>query len=131
MRTHIPFRNWCEFCVKGKCEGDPRKKNKTDKNVIDECQVPVISLDYTFPKDKKENRATDQGMPILVMKNSADKWTSAFVVSLKVSNEYAIKAVAREIRNAGYNRIIIKSDQEPAVKELVNAVTRERAEKIE
>ena len=116
---------------KGKCKGDPRKKNVTDKNLIDECQVPVISLGYSFPRDKKENRATEQGMPILVMKNTADKWTSAFVVPQKGSNEYAIKAVAREIQNAGHNRIIIKSDQEPAVKELVNAVKRERAEKIE
>ena len=117
--------------MKGKCKGDPRKKNATDKKVIDECRVPVVSLDYTFPRDKKENRVSDQGMPILVMKSSADKWTSAFVVPQKGSNEYAINAVAREIQNTGYNRLIIKSDQEPAIKELVNAVKRERAENIE
>ena len=27
MRTHIPFGNWCEFCVKGKCESDPHRKS--------------------------------------------------------------------------------------------------------
>ena len=83
MPTHIPFRNWCEFCVKGKRKGDPHKENTTDQNVIDERRVPVIGLDYTFPRDKKENRVSDQGMPILVMKNSADKWASAFVVPQK------------------------------------------------
>ena len=23
MRTHIPFRRWCPFCVKGKCKSNP------------------------------------------------------------------------------------------------------------
>ena len=45
--------------------------------------------------------------------------------------EYAVKPVAREIQNAGYNRVIIKNDQEPALKELLQAVKRERAEWIE
>ena len=82
-------------------------------------------------RDKKENRTADQGMPILVMKNSADKWVSAIVVPQKGSNEYAINAVAREVQNAGYNRLIIKSEQESAMKELLNAVKRDRAEIIE
>ena len=65
-------------------------------------------------------------MPILVMKNSLDKWVSAFVVPQKGACEYAVKAVAREIQNAGCNRIIIKSHQEPAIKELSHAVKSER-----
>ena len=73
MRTHIPFRSWCEFCVKGTCKADPRRRNVSENTTIDECQVPIIGLDYTFPRDKKENRTGDHGMPILVMKNSADK----------------------------------------------------------
>ena len=55
-------------------------------------------------------------MPILVMKNAYDKWVSAIVVPEKGACEYAIKAVSREIQTAGYNRIIIKSDQEPSIK---------------
>ena len=61
-------------------------------------------------------------MPILVMKNGYDKWVSAIVVPQKGACEYAIKAVSREIQHAGYNRVIIKSDQEPAIKELLQAV---------
>ena len=70
-------------------------------------------------------------MPILVMKNAYDNWVSAIVVPEKGACDYAIKAVSREIQNAGYNRIIIKSNQEPAIKELLRAVKRERAEKID
>ena len=50
------------------------------------------------------------------------------MVPEKGACEYAIKAVSREIQNAGHNRIIIKSDQEPAIKELLQAVKRESAE---
>ena len=36
-----------------------------------------------------------------------------------------------QIQNAGYNNLIFKSDQEPALKELLRAVKRERVETIE
>ena len=26
MRTHIPYRRWCEFCVRGKCKNPAHKK---------------------------------------------------------------------------------------------------------
>ena len=29
MVTHVPFRNWCEFCVFGKARDDPHRRKKT------------------------------------------------------------------------------------------------------
>ena len=126
MRTHIPYRNWCEFCVKGKSKSDHHKR--TDKNKEDPLadSIAIIGNDYTFPRQKAADRTEHGGMPIIVMKNSLDKWISAFVVPEKGACEYAVKAVSREIQNAGCNRLIIKSDQEPAIKELLRAVKRER-----
>ena len=126
MRTHIPFRNWCEFCVKGKCKSDPHRKSGANKSEITENKIPITAIDYTFPRQKEGNRSEHGSMPILVMKNDYDKWVAAVVVPQKGSCEYAFKAVSREIQNAGYNRIIIKSDQEPSIKELLHAVKRER-----
>ena len=34
MRTHIPFRKWCPYCVRGKCKGNPHMtthKSKEDE----------------------------------------------------------------------------------------------------
>ena len=28
MRTHIPYRNWCPFCVMGKAKNNPHRTNK-------------------------------------------------------------------------------------------------------
>ena len=41
--THIPFRNWCAFCVAGKAKEDPHFK-KDDVSVMEN----VVSLDYAF-----------------------------------------------------------------------------------
>ena len=44
MRTHIPSRRWCPFCVKGKCKSGVHQKSS--KSVEDiEREVPVISFD--------------------------------------------------------------------------------------
>ena len=131
MRTHIPFRSWCEFCIKGKSKSDHHRKNGGNKEDPLGDKIAVVAIDYTFPMQKAEDRSEHGGMPILVMKNSLDKWVSGIVVPQKGACEYAVKAVARKVQNGGYNRIIMKSDQEPAIKELLHAVKRERAEKIE
>ena len=46
-------------------------------------------------------------MPVIVMKNSRDKWVSAFIVPEKGACEYSVKAVAREMQNMASNRIIV------------------------
>ena len=131
MGTHIPFRTWCELCVKGKSKSDAHGKDAGERASLGEDSIPRIGIDYTYPRQSKDKRSEEGSMPIIVMKNSKDKWVSAFVVPQKGVCEYAVKAVSREIQNAGYNKVILKSDQEPAIKELLQAVKRERAEKIE
>ena len=40
MRTHIPFRRWCPFCVKGKCKSNPHwQKSKSSEELESETQV--------------------------------------------------------------------------------------------
>ena len=48
----------------------------------------------------------------------------------KGRNKYAIKRLAQDIGILGYNRMIIKGDQEPAILELKQCVKRERHEQI-
>ena len=53
------------------------------------------------------------------------------MVPEKGLNAYAVAALGREITLSGYNRMILKSDQEPAILNLLKAVKNERAEDIE
>ena len=52
MRTHVPFRSWCEFCVKGKAKADPHRRGTAEKSRIEERGIPTIGIDYTFPRSE-------------------------------------------------------------------------------
>ena len=52
MRTHVTFRNWCEFCVKGKAKADPHQRGIAEKSKIEERGIPTVGIDYTFPKSE-------------------------------------------------------------------------------
>ena len=74
-------------------------------------------------------------MPILVMRDiqSGDCGTGmmfARVVPQKGVNPYAVKNVAADIGLLGYPEIIFKSDNEPSIVALKDAVKMERHERI-
>ena len=128
MRTHIPFRKWCPYCVEGKCvSGAHRRTKKSEEDLARE--VPVISVDYMGPKSKEDKSAKIDSLPILVGIDRKTKWVFAHMVPSKGLDAHAIKMMQREIRLAGYSRLVLKSDQEPSILALLEAVKREREEK--
>ena len=44
-KTHIPFRNWCPHCVKGRAKAGFHMKRKEED---EGTQVPVISFDCMY-----------------------------------------------------------------------------------
>ena len=52
-------------------------------------------------------------------------------MGIRTHGAHAIKMPAREIKLSGYNRMVTKSDQEPAIKAFIDAANNERAEEIE
>ena len=65
MLTHIPYRPWCPYCVRGKARA------KYHKGVKDEKHVPVVSADYMYMETKESE---EKGMPILVVKDRDSGW---------------------------------------------------------
>ena len=53
--THLPFRSWCELCVKGKCKADQHRAT----GQLAESEIPVVSVDYAFMSDR--GKPTDSG----------------------------------------------------------------------
>ena len=45
--THLPFRNWCPHCIRGR--GKEMNNTKTDK---EERGIDEFHLDYCFPGDE-------------------------------------------------------------------------------
>ena len=91
----------------------------------------MIAIDYMGPKSKEAKEQVIKSLPIVVGVDRKSKGVFAHMVPKKGHDPHAIKMVGREVRLAGYNRLILKSDQEPSVLELLEAVKRERPEKLE
>ena len=128
--THLPFRTWCPFCVAGKAKNEPHYKSEEHKPM----GVNVVSIDYAFMGDtnivdEADEEASDeeseianrnsQNMPILVMRCRKTKFIFARVVPRKGRHPYTVRRVGQDISAIlGYKRVVIKSDQEPAIKKL-------------
>jgi glutaredoxin len=132
MVTHIPYRSWCDHCVRGRAVNDHHPKKKSE-----ESSVPVISIDYAYfgetSEERKERKEKEKNgedvkrgdMPFVVVKDRKSKKMWAYIVREKGVNPYAVKKLAKILSGTGYRRVIIKSDQEPAVMSLKEAVKRE------
>ena len=129
MRTHIPYRKWCPHCVRGKRKAGAHKCVEDELKEAEE--VPVISFDYMVQKTEEGKEEDIGSSPILASFERGVKWMSANVVPSKGVNGYAVQAAGREVDLAGLRRLVIKSDQEPALRDLLRVVKAERPEAIE
>lgn len=118
--THLPFRNWCQYCMQVKGEAAPRFKQKKREDGLME-----VHLDYCFMSTHGSPLAT-----ILVAREKSTKMTLATVVPMRgASVEYPVRRTLtflKEIRLEGAD-IVLKSDQEPALKDLLNTVAARRS----
>ena len=121
--THVPYRNWCPHCVRGRGkELDHRRALEDDRKVRE------FSFDYCFPGDEKGSKIT-----VLVGRERVTGMTMASVVPVKgTSGQFAAMKVLEFIRECGAaeTEIILKSDQEPAIEALVADVVKTRGAKI-
>ena len=118
---HATFRAWCPHCVKGRGEayGHPRGQGPTK-------EIPVISIDYMYVHpEQADDEEREKGMPILVARDSRTKMVYARVVPQKGHDDYAIGALKRIVEQLGYKRIVMKSDNEPAILLLKDLVRKE------
>ena len=83
--THLPFRSWCEFCVKGRAKSNAHLRNRDKESQ----KVPTISIDYMYMEEK--DKESQRGMPILIVKDRKSKTIKAEVVPEKGVNEFAVK----------------------------------------
>ena len=114
---HAPYRSWCRACVAGRGRSDAHHVSPSSENA-----VPVYAIDYAYlSSDADEQRAS----PILVGRDSITKWTDADVLPSKgTSHEHSIRTLVNNVRNTGHIKVIIKSDNEPAIVDLKHQAAR-------
>jgi hypothetical protein len=135
--THVPFRSWCKWCVLGRGRGMQHRKAGTST-------VPIVGVDYFFltkggvrtrkeldfsmtPEGETElEAARSRGdlVKYLLVRCFQQKAVFAHLVPQKGLDEKNIACdfVLGDLGWLGHTRLIMKSDNEPAVKALVARV---------
>ena len=110
--THCPFRAWCEHCVMGAGISAGHRLQ-----VQGPINIPTISIDYMYLTAKE-----DDVLPTLVGVDNKSGTIFAHMVVRKGDDPYAVKRLSNELNRLGYGKIILKSDQEPAILKLKREV---------
>ena len=127
MATHIPFREWCEHCVRGRGRNDPHKVGADDRR---EDPVPTIAMDCGFMRSKEgggaepgEQPDSEQCGPMLVVKNRKEGNMFATIVPAKgAAAPWICKRVGQWIEQLGYRKVVLKTDGERAIVSLAHAI---------
>ena len=119
--THLPYRNWCPVCVRAKGKDSDHRKS-----IDEERGLAEFSFDYCFPGDDLDHRIT-----ILVGRERSTGMTMASTIPSKGSKgKFAADKVIEYLWDCGNGNgdIILKTDQEPAIKCLVKDLVLERGD---
>lgn len=106
--THLPYRSWCRHCVRGRGKSAAHYQQEADQK----HSIPHVSFDYVFLG--KENEKT---FPIIHIHDHASKVTFSHAVPCKgtAGSPYPAKQVAYSTSRLGHNKLIFRSDKEPAL----------------
>ena len=125
---HLPYASWCDHCVEGR--GREMGHQHVDRS---HRAISTISFDYLFMNskghfdfEKTDEDGVDDGaardkVKILVVKDSKNKAIFAHAVPSKGVDEdkFAVSVLMSDIKWLGYTRLILKSDNEPAIVKLL------------
>ena len=119
-KTHLPYRNWCRHCARGRGTEMPHLKSK------DEHSLPEVHLDFGFLGEEGEPGNT---LPVLVVRERWTRMTMSSATPSKSTGGFIAKRVVAFLREIGAEQgdLIVKSDQEPAIMSIVTEIGRIRA----
>ena len=134
--THSPFRPWCEACVRGRAADAPSRKVKGG---FAEHVLPRVRMDYCFLTEEVEEKEGEHGeertaksgasITVAVMQESLTRSVWAYAVSHKGSREdWLVDQVIDDLETIGLKneRIVLKSDQEPSITDVMKEVQKRR-----
>ena len=116
--AHIPYRNWCPYCVMCKSNAD-HQRNPADESEVRRA-IPSIQMDFCY--GKKEDR--DKLATVLVV---LDTWTKMLLAIPLESKGKAIRQCAEQICRFSltlgyYNDVEFVADSEPTMKALLENI---------
>ena len=103
-KTHLPCRNWCRHCVRGRGKEEACRDAKRDQEVAE------VHLDFMFMGDEGDDRT----LAVLVVKERSRGMVMSTVAPRKSSGQWLGRRVMAFMREAGceVEAVVIKSDNE-------------------
>ena len=114
--THIPYRNWCPFCVRARRKNDPHCQSQGDGR-----SKPLFCADYCFVRETED----EGNLSLLVGRIKPGSSTIVVPCQQKGHDDYAVHRVRAFFKAEGHASIVYKSDQERAIKRLLDDVVTE------
>ena len=120
---HCPYQSWCEDCIRGACNA-PAHKKRQETPIGD---IPELHSDYAFFRDQKGDKKNT--VTVLVTRDRKTNGLCSHVVPKKgIGGGFAVKQYLRDVKKFGYHhKILIRSDGEPAIRDLLDRVCQLRA----
>ena len=114
MKTHLPYRSWCPHCVRAR---GIDSSHRASRNTEEGKAIPTVHADYMFMKGSQGDEDEEEGVaPILVMKESSTRSTRSMLIPKKGDSvQWVIDKAIKWIEDIGLKRMILKTDQEPAI----------------
>ena len=98
--THLPYRDWCPFCVSARARGDYHASH-ADPDLAAERDRPTIQVDFYFCENRDKSEGSLGVKPILLM---VDSWTRyAHAGPIKAKNTKTVgSAISKFVGSLGY-----------------------------
>ena len=122
--THCPYRSWCDECVEAFGREWPHQHREGPNGRT----IPVIHMDYAFLTEKGFFRRAElsdaevqNAITVIVGYDSGSKGPFMHVVPVKGSgaDKFAAERIVEDIVFLGHTRVLLRSDNEPALLQLV------------
>ena len=132
--THLPYRNWCVHCVKGRARSDAHRR-RTDRPDMDDGVICATtwSMDYCDLTDNVTDENGEESREhntVLVCHDSRTGGVMSNLVEQKgIGDGWIVEQVLQDIEDFGYSgkTIKVKTDQENAILDLQRDIVRRRA----
>ena len=118
--THLPFRNWCSHCIKGRGREAPHRRIESDSS------LPELNFDFCFLGQESE---AGKGVTVLVVREKTTKMVMSTVVPTKAVSPWICRRLMAFLKELGLQNgdVILKSDQEPSIKAVIKEFAKMRA----
>ena len=138
---HIPYRNWCPWCARGKANGELHRRKRTHH------MISILYMDYfyitpeggvkrrdelDYTRDEPGRAALEQDaadgklVKLLMIKDGNTQCSFAHVVPRKgvESDGFSVSRVVNSALWLGHSKVILRGDNEPALAALIGQAMR-------